>query len=333
MNPDHPQRRRRRSSFQAEALETRALLTGGAGSTFAIMRSTIDKADVKATVPFMMNASLFTLTPRHQITLGIDVAPQKNSSVIPRVVGVMDLTAHRMIPVTRTMYSPSLQRVHPEQGPLTTAVLVTIRTPGGLAASHQYAATIEGSKHSTGDLLVGFYLPGDSNGDGVVDNSDIQMIKAANNAKPGDAKYDFAVDANRDGRIDNSDLRLALGNLGAKVNISPVVSANLDAKSDSGLQDRVTNIRDVHFNGVGSPGARITYDEASMKAPAVSTTADAKGHYDLVSHLGDGVNSFRVTATDGFGQTISGLIAPVTYSINAAPSVTSPSPTTATKTS
>jgi hypothetical protein len=52
------------------------------------------------------------------------------------------------------------------------------------------------------------------------------------------------------------------------------------------------------------------------KTPPVSTQADATGNYTVTASLADGSNLFRVNATDAFGQTISGLLAPVTYQAN-----------------
>ena len=311
-----PPRRTRKASFNAEALETRALLTGGAGNTFAIMQSSIVKADTPVNVPFVLSSNLVT-KPHGTITIGIDVAAHANSTALPKIVGLIDNVTHRPIAISHAIYNPVVQRVNPQAGPQTAAITATIRSRPGDTAPHSYTVVVQGINHTAGNILVGFYLPGDANGDGVVDNTDIIAIKGATNSVPGDTKYLFPADANRNGRINATDLKLARENLGAKVTVSPVVSADLSPASDSGLQDRVTNIRNVTFTGVATPGAAISFDEASIKTPAVSTLADATGKYTIQIPLGDGVNSFRVTSTDGFGQSISGLIAPVTYSVHA----------------
>ena len=43
------------------------------------------------------------------------------------------------------------------------------------------------------------------------------------------------------------------------------------------------------------------------------TTADATGNYSIIVPLVRGTNTFQVTSTDAFGQTIQGNLAPVTY--------------------
>ncbi|HEV3165639.1 MAG TPA: hypothetical protein VGZ22_16550, partial [Isosphaeraceae bacterium] len=59
----------------------------------------------------------------------------------------------------------------------------------------------------------------------------------------------------------------------------------------------------------------ITYTEVAGKAAPVTTTADSAGNYSIIVTLGNGANNFMVTSVDAFGQTISGKIAPVTFSL------------------
>ena len=324
MNHERPtDRRRRKTHFQPEMLESRALLTGGAGNNFAIMQATIATANQKVTVPFTIDPKIITLTPKHQITLGIDVAPQTGSKIVPRILAVEDLQTHQMIPITHGTYSKAVQLATPGQGTQTTAILTTIRLNANRAKSaHDYAVIVQGKGGSTGQTLVGFYLPGDVNGDGTVTNTDIASIKTALNVNASSQSYVFAADSNRDGVINSSDLRVAQSNLNAAVNITPVVSANLNSSTDSGIQDRITNIQDVIFQGKATPNAAITFTDTNNTAPVTTTTADANGDYALHIPLGLGANTFRVSATDGFGQTITGTISPVTYSLNAPAAVT-----------
>lgn len=333
MNPDRLKgRRRRKTFFQPEMLESRALLTGGAGNNFAIMQTTIATANQKATVPFTIDPKLITLTPKHQITLGIDVAAQSGSSIVPRIVAVQDLQTHQMIPITRGTYSKAVRLATPGQGTQTTAVLTTLRFSATQAKSaHNYAVIIQGKGGTTGQTLVGFYLPGDVNGDGTVNSTDIASVKTDMNATASSQNYVFGADSNRDGVINSSDLRTAQANLGTAVNITPVVSANLNSSTDSGIQDRVTNIQDVIFQGQATPGAVVTFTDTNNTAPMTKATADVNGNYALQIPLGAGSNTFNVSATDGFGQTISGTISPVTYSLTAPVAVT-PSSVAATTT-
>jgi phosphotransferase system glucose/maltose/N-acetylglucosamine-specific IIC component len=67
----------------------------------------------------------------------------------------------------------------------------------------------------------------------------------------------------------------------------------------------------VTLQGVASSGATVAY--ASANGSPVSTTADATGNYKITVPLAAGANTFTVTSTDSFGQTISGTIAAITY--------------------
>jgi hypothetical protein len=324
-------RRRRQASFQPEFLESRDLMTSGTGNTFAIMKASIATAGQKVTVPFTYQPSLITLNSRHQITLGIDVAAQSGSSVVPKIIAVEDLQTHRMIPVTRSNYSLAVQLATPTQGKQATAVLTTLKLMAAQAASpHNYAVVVQGQGGTTGPLLVGFYLPGDANGDGKVDSVDIASIKQGLNNNANSANYNFPADANRDGVVNSTDLRVAQQNLGTVINVTPVVAANLNAASDSGIQDRITNIKTVTFEGTATPGATVTYTDTDNTAPTTSTVASISGAYALQIPLASGANAFKVTASDPFGQVISGTIASVTYSLTAPAAVTTPMTTSTT---
>jgi hypothetical protein len=315
-------RRPRRISLQTEGLEPRALMTSGAGNTFAIVRSTIDTPGARSVIPFTLDSTHFTLNQRGKILVGVDVAAQTGSTILPHVVAIEDMQTHRMIPVSHALYTKSVQRATPGEGAQTTAAIATL-TPwkGSTGGAHSYAAIVSGLKNTTGALLVGFYLPGDANGDGVVNSTDVGLVQKTLGSNANSSTYQFAYDTNRGGVINSTDLQLAKQNLGASTTITPVVAANLSPASDSGLQDRITNIRVVQFNGTASPGAAITYSETNGKAATVTTTADLNGNYLLHVTLGNGDNTFNVSAKDAFGQTVSGQIAPVTYSVNAAPAV------------
>ncbi len=275
-------------------------------------------------MPFTYQPSLFTLNARHQMTLGIDVAAQTGSSAVAKIVEVEDLQTHRSIPITRAIYSKAVQLANPSLGNQTTAVLVTLSLTAAQAKSpHDYAVIVQSRGGTTGGFLVGFYLPGDAGGTGTVDNSDLATIKQDLNTNASSPNYVFAADANRDGVINNTDLRIAKQNLGVATTVSPVVAANLSPTSDSGIQDRITDIRTVTFTGTATPGATVTYADTDNTSPTVSTTANSAGNYSIQVTLGDGANTYQVTSSDAFGQVITGTIAPVTFSLTAPAPVTS----------
>jgi hypothetical protein len=141
------------------------------------------------------------------------------------------------------------------------------------------------------------------------------------------SKYTFDADANRDGRINGQDIRMASQNLGAKTTVSPVVNVDLDPATDGPLHSRITSSREVRFTGSTTPNATITFTEVNNNSPGATGSADASGNYSIMVPLGNGSNTFKVTSTDAFGQSISGQISPVTWSANP-PTVTNTVPST-----
>jgi hypothetical protein len=317
MNPSRSSTRRRHFQLAPECLESRALMTGGAGDTFAIVPGTIANPGGTISIPITLDPSHFTM-PKGKITIGVDIVPASGSSFKGIVRSVTDPHGNLDSQAFHSIYDPHLPRQDTALGKGTTAMLVPISTyPNNPSKPVTYEINVEADFKTSGAFLLGFYLPGDANGTGTVNAADVQLVKSIQGSKAGSAKYNFNADTNRDGRIGPIDLAFTKQNLGASTNVTPVVTANLDPASDSGLQDRITAIRTVHFTGTATPGATITYSEINNLTPSVTTTADSLGNYSLMIPLGNGSNTFQVTSVDAFGQTITGTIAAVTYNPNA----------------
>lgn len=323
MNPSYSSPRRRRDlALGAEALESRELLTGGAGNTFAIIPGSIDKPGGTAAVKFTIDPAHFKL-PRRAFTLGIDVAPEPSSNLKPFIASVDDPHGNIVPQTFHSIYDPHLTHRQVANGQGTSAVLTPVTLfPHDPNKPATYTVNVVGESNSSGNFLLGFYLPGDANGDGTVDRSDLQIVKSELGVRANSPKYTLDADVNRDGRIGKIDLAYTLQNQGVSTDITPVVAANLDPASVSPAGSRSAITNSAHFTGTASPGAMITYAEVSNEAPAVTTradnpgnttTADNLGNYSVIVPLANGVNTFKVTSTDAFGQTISGTIAPVTY--------------------
>ena len=86
---------------------------------------------------------------------------------------------------------------------------------------------------------------------------------------------------------------------------------NLDPASDPSL-NRTTSFSTVHFAGVMTPGATISFANNNNGA-TTTATANSTGAYSIMVPLVSGSNTFTVTTKDGFGQSISGAISPVVY--------------------
>lgn len=311
MNPSRPkmqERRRPLFRIEAEALESRQLLTGGAGNTIALTRESIAAAGGTTTAAFVVDSSHFTM-PKGRMVLGVDTVGGSSSTVVPKIIGV---GPHAAAPRGPHAHAKSAS------GGATNAVFATIKLPKKGGASHN-VVTIQAQNHTQGDLLLGYYLPGDETGDGKVDQSDLSAIKAAIGKTVNDSTYDFDADANRDGKITRADLQIAMKNLGVTTTIMPDFTANLDPASDTGAADRITNTPNVKFTGQAAPGASISYAEVTGKSPGASTTADGTGTYTVSLPLSEGTNTFKVTSVDAFGQTIQGSIQPVTYTTGTVP--------------
>jgi len=312
MHPTNPKPRRRpRATPSPEALEARGLLTGGAGNTFALVLGTITEAGGAAAQRFTIDPNHFS-KPSGQPILGIDITGQNQSSVDPRIVGV-DAAGTITAQGTGGARGRRGAGLRLSRGPRSNAVLATM---DGNSQPAEYSVRIAARRRTSGGFLIGFFLPGDVDGNGVVEMADVDATRAALGARADQTRYVFDADANRDGRITRADVTLTRRNLGARTNVTPVLTADLDPASAGA--DRVSTTARVRLTGTATPGASITYADVAQQAPTAMTTADAAGAYSIELVLTPGSNTFRVTSTDAFGQTISGQIAPVTYRVSTA---------------
>jgi len=294
----NPNRRRPKAPLAAEALESRALLTGGAGNSFALMPATITRPGGTTAVTFTIDSTHFTPPTKGKLSIGIDVVSDTGSKIVP---------------VIRDVKAPTGAHLHLQHANKSSAYVATLdANPTAGSKPRTYTIDIGGLKKTSGAMLVGLYLTGDANGDGTVTQADVTAVNAALGGKSGDAKYSFDADMNRDGRITKADVNMTKANLGAKTTILPVITADL-APANGGTSNRISRIPTASFRGIATPGTKITYAEVNGKSAAVTTTADTAGNYGLVVPLAVGSNTFKVTAVDPAGQTISGNVAPVIY--------------------
>ena len=331
MNPSRPDRKPRTPSLAPEQLENRQMLTGGVGSTFAIIPATISKAGGQVSVSFTMNSTLFKDPGNKPFILGIDVAPNTSSTVNPQITSVTTPTGQKLN-ATHATFDPKVTRTGVQgSGKLSTAALVTIPgLPAKGAKSTTYKVNVTGLDKTSGNLLLGFYLPGDADGSGTVDTADLNAIRYAMNTDASDTtgKYSFDADTNRDGMINKQDLTIATKNLGVSTTVSPVISANVSPSQMVDPTNRITNLKTVTITGATTPNATIAYSETGE--PAVNTTADKTGNYSVTLPLLTGINTYNVTTTDAFHQTITGSINSITYNPAAVAPTTSTTSTTAT---
>lgn len=314
MSASEPTRRTRtRLTPRPESLESRRLLTGSAGDMFAEIPAEVSGGGGTAAVRFNLEPDQF-IRPRGSLTLGIDTSAQPGSHVIPKIVSVTD-DRGRPLRLTRGIYDSRLRQGALKGKTATSAVLVTIpsnshRGPGPVQAETVH---VQAQGSAGGRLLLGFYLPGDANGDGVVNHDDFVVIHAALGSRVGDKRYDLDADVNRDGRITPRDMLLARRNEGVATTILPTISVMHDPSAIADPRRRITHDASLVYSGTTTPGASVTFDAIGGGAQPRTAVADGLGHYAVVEPLSAGVNSFVVTSTDAFGQVISGPTMPIVY--------------------
>jgi len=329
MNPSRElPRKRRERLFSVDHLEDRTVMSAGMGSTFAIVPGAITAAGQVSTAHFKIDPAYFTGGKGGKLVVGVDVAADPSSAVKPSIVSIQAEGSRRPERVQHSSYSRSVVKSQGLSTPVSSAVTATLKVPAAGSPAASYAINVKGLSGTTGNYLLGFFLPGDTNGDGKVSQADVKTIKSEMGATSSSSKYTFDADANRDGKINGADVRIAMQNLGASTTISPVVNVVLDPASDGPLHSRITSQRNVHFTGAVSPNATVHFAEINNNSPGATATADGTGNYSIMVPLGDGSNTFKVTTSDAFGQSITGEISPVTWSANP-PTVVNTPPKTA----
>lgn len=307
---NQPKRRPTQARPGAESLERREVMTGGAGNTIALIPATIAQANVPTKIDVKVDATLFQMGKKGNLTLGIDVARQSGSSVTPKIKSVSLIRGESAQSIGSVAGAKAKNVKFTRQGGSTAALVPVSWDKGRAAKAVIVQATISGEKGTTGGLLAGYYLPGDANGDGLVDRSDVRLVKKQVGLNASNANYQFDADANRDGKIDAKDLAITKGNLGAVTVVTPVVTANIDSSAvANGV--RTTTAGSVEFTGVATPGSTITYSDTAGKNGASAAVVDQSGNYSIKVPLSLGENVYQVTTNDGFGQSISGTISPV----------------------
>jgi hypothetical protein len=312
-------RTRYRTFFTPEVLEDRLVLSAGEGSTFAIMPGSVTTAGQVSTINFKIDPSMFTAPRRNgKIVLGVDVASATSSSsssttstLTPQIVSITDPSGHT-IRAQHTKYNPKVAKASKLGSSPTSAVTFSVNVPKTGQPAADYSIQVKGMNSTTGQYLLGFYLPGDVAGTGTVTKADLQTIKKDIGMTAQNSSYNFDADINRDGIINGQDLKLATQDLGASTKISPVVSVNLDPASNPAA-NRTVPYSTVHFAGKVTPNSTVTFVDQNGGS-STTTSADSTGAYSIMVPLVSGSNTFTVTTQDAFGQNISGSITPVVYS-------------------
>ena len=196
-----------------EVLEDRVVMSAGEGSTFAILPGTVGNVGQVSSVQFKIDPTLFTAPKGGKLLLGIDVAPATpasststttTASLKPEIVSITDSSGH-VIPVQHSKYNAKVAKANKLGDTPTSAVLVDVKVPNKGQPDNDYSVQVKGLELTTGQYLVGFYLPGDVAGTGTVTQADLQTIKKDKGLTAMNSKYSFDADVNRDGVINHQD--------------------------------------------------------------------------------------------------------------------------------
>ncbi len=307
MKPSETRKRRLAWLPKAEALETRQVLSGGAGNTIAIIPSQISNPSQTTDIQFTIDPKNFTAPSSNKLLLGV-AAVSNGSAATPQIASVLTAQGKRISTSTYAQGAAAKTTSGTVINPSTVAE-IPLSTTRGQASARTFVLKLKGKDSGTGSVLTGYYLVGDQNGDGKVTKADITAIRKLIGTNATSTTYDFNADANRDGKITQKDLQLAQRNLGASVSILPLISADLTPTNTA----RVVTTPTAQINGVASAGATVAYTASGSTTPAASTTADTSGKYSVNLPLVAGSNQFTVSSSDSFGQSINGSIAPIKY--------------------
>ena len=251
--------------------------------------SAINTAGQTSSVQFKLDPSQFTPGRGGKIVLGIDVAADPNATVKPEIVSVTNASGRVAASVHHSVYTASIIKAQraAKKGltPVSSAVLITLPVPKAGQAPAVYTVQVQGQRRPTGSYLVGFYLPGDANGDGTVNSTDLQTMMSELGSTPqaSGTKYTFDADTNRDGQISLSDLQVASREPGRDDHRSArSINVNLDPATDGPMHSRITNFNPVRFTGTATPGSTVTFTEINNNSPGATGTTDSSGNFSIM---------------------------------------------------
>jgi membrane-associated phospholipid phosphatase len=305
MRTKHHQRSNRAGSTPGfENLEGRLLLASGFNA-FAQFGDLPVSRGGAAAVTIHLRSADFTM-PRQHVILGL-AAQGMQEGVEPRppaVVAAVDESVQTL--VRRTAATDG-------QNSLTLTRLV----------AGDFTVRWRARQGTLGPTQLDVFLAGDANADFRVDDRDLDIIRDRAGVRVGDPRYWLDADVNRDGVIAASDLRLAARNRGAATTVRPIVmTASLSPDSDPDGNGVVLRPQ-VTIVGQTLPGATVQLDSGENESPNISpkrqrgrmaddprsrvglvSVADASGRFQFNTELAPGLNTVRVTATNGFGQSV-----------------------------
>jgi hypothetical protein len=276
-----------------ESLEGRLVLSAAANTLATVQGVVARPREVSQVVSTIQEANL--ARPKHSTILALYARPEPGSTLDPRIVSTQGPNGARL-PIRHG--APFRAGLHPADA------FTKVKQPGSLTTG------VTGRDDSTGAYGLSTTLPGDLNGDGKVDLSDMQAFAPAYLTHLGDGFYNPAADANRNGFIGQGDAKLMVRNLAP---ITPRIPLNVQLALAPGQYVRgtnfmtsggVTNHKDITIVGKTTPGSAIFADSGlgdySFTGPFLTT--DAHGNFSLAAKNKEGLNNYEFLVIDPFGH-------------------------------
>ncbi|MDX2035347.1 MAG: hypothetical protein SFX72_01750 [Isosphaeraceae bacterium] len=278
-----PRSRRFSVAPRLESLEDRTLLAQAASNTFAVLTGEVGPSAVLSH-DLRVDASRFGLT-RRGVLLGFSASPEAAEPGPGRVrVSLVGPPRRQAV------------RVKPPASPVGSTLALSWVKAGSLSA------VVASEAGHSGAYAVQAFLAGDADGDFRVTNADLQRIRSLRRVRSTDARYDLAADVDRNGIINDGDAKLARSNLGASTQVRPL---GLTSSVETGeLVGGFVVGRALAVVGSTSPLAELRLEQGGDGRPATSLIADASGSYRFPVDVDPGTTSFRVTASDVFGERV-----------------------------
>ena len=163
------------------------LMSAGMGNTFAIIPGAVDHGGPGLVGPVQGRPGQFTPARGARSSWGSTSPRIRSSTIKPQIVSVTNAERRQVAAAGPSLRSTATSIVKANKlarAPVSSAVLTTISVPEGRPAPAIYTVQVKGHGRSTGNFLLGFYLPGDANGDGKVDQTDLQTIMSELGSTP-----------------------------------------------------------------------------------------------------------------------------------------------------
>ncbi len=194
------------AAITLEGLERREVLSNTALASFATVPVHLTSPTAPTRATFQFSAGEITSDRSNPIYLGFNALPTTGSAASPQIARV---------------FGPAGGQRSPERKTTGEEFITKLNLPVGKPSA--FAVDVLSMNNRVGDATVSAFLPGDANGDGVVDDRDIALVRAAYGSHVGQPRYNAAADFNGDGKIGCIDMTLTKKNLGARITLPPPV--------------------------------------------------------------------------------------------------------------